>query len=359
VYRRSFLALTAASLLSAGVSATPTRRLIVIHLFGGNDGLNTIVPLNHPRYRRLRPTLALSADEIVGTKNGLGFHRALSPALPIWEAGRLAIVNGVGYPGPDRSHFRSSAIWETAGRPTADSGWLGTCLAKNGGAAVSLDPTLPFSLRDKKLQPLCLPRLQSPKFPDWSAIDQMYRAPEQPAHLRATYDRLRGATRRLARRAPPSDAFPQSLKALCDLLPDARVAHLRLGGFDTHSDQRKRHAEILHTLAEGLATLWRDLERRGMARDTLVIGWSEFGRRAAENASGGTDHGAAGPLFLMGNGVRGGFHGEIPSLDDLDDGDLKYAVDFRRAYATVLERWMGADAAAILGRRFEPLNVLC
>ncbi|MCE7871963.1 DUF1501 domain-containing protein [bacterium CPR1] len=362
--RRDFLK---ATLAMAGVmmlpeipmAATP-RKLVLVHLFGGNDGLNTVVS-DSSLYRKLRPRLALKADQVVPLKSGLAFHRALEPLMPIWQTGRLALINGVGYPEPNRSHFHSSDIYHTAVlRGTARYGWLGRFLDSNQAGAVNVGSTLTRALYAKIAQPLCIKTADPFRIQGHQAeLSAMYR--DFGGHLGSTFAHLEEAMDHC--QACPGESvssgdFGKSLDVILRLLPHGRVFCTALSGFDTHSSQPKRHAEVLSELARGLAGFLAALRRRGQDRDVVVAVYSEFGRRVEENASGGTDHGTAGPLFVLGTGVKGGLYGEVPSLSNLKEGDLVHTVDFRAVYSTLLSRWLQADASAVLGGNFPALAFL-
>jgi uncharacterized protein (DUF1501 family) len=370
--RRNFIKLAAcgvaAAMLPAAVYAAPAQRrqLICIHLFGGNDGLNTVAPVGDARYRSARPSLALRPDEVFGTRSGFGLHRALEPLRPLWERGRLAAVQGVGYPQPNRSHFFSTAIWQTAILSgVSDTGWLGRLIDRYEREAVNVGETLSVALAAERHTPLCVRAKDVFKLDDASpavsqALNRLYGAAAVPPHLGRTYGRLQTAMQTLAknRAANDQDDFIAAIDTLLPLLGQADVYHTSLESFDTHTGQRDRQATMLGRLAHGVERLWRGIETAGMADRTLVMIYSEFGRRVAENASGGTDHGTAGPVLLLGQHVRGGLQGEAPSLSDLDDGDLRHHLDFRGLYATVLEDWLGVDAAPVLGRKFDKIRIL-
>lgn len=347
--RRGFLAGVAASaVLLLGdlpAHAAPGRKLVMVHLFGGNDGLNTLVPRGSARYRRARPSLALAEDALLPLGHGMAAHPALGPLLPHWERGRVAAVQGVGYPDSSLSHFHSTEVWHTAGR---DRGWLGATGLE--GVGVDPEPTLVLgeALRVRDPQEF---RLDLPE-PERALLRGLYARHDR---LGPTWARMEEGMRRLGRPCPgeampPGDAG-QALSAVLRLLDTARVFHVTLGGFDTHSGQADRHARALGEAAAALAAFAR------AAPDTLVVVYSEFGRRVEENASGGTDHGAAGPVLLLGP-VRPGLHGEHPSLADLEDGNLRHAVDFRQVYATVLRDWLGLDPNPLLGGSFQGLRLV-
>jgi uncharacterized protein (DUF1501 family) len=265
----------------------------------------------------------------------------------------MAIVQGVGYPDPNRSHFISADIWQSAGSPTAD-GWLGRLAASQGWNSVQVDDRslcrALWTPAGSQSVPLCVQHDQPAPAarPAWmeSALGQLYANCEQ-SHLGATFARLKSCQGEHWD-GPPLRA---SLRAMLDLWPQGRIFHTSLGGFDTHGDQGPRQAEALNQLASGLAEFYGELQRRGWDKDTVIAVYSEFGRRVEENASQGTDHGGAAPLFLLGGRVKGGLYGEHPSLTRLVDGDLAHGHDFREVYATLLD-WLGAESRTVLGREF-------
>jgi len=331
------------------------RRLVLIHLFGGNDGLNTVIPHSHSEYRKARPNLSLK--EVLPLATGLGLNPALKPLLPLWERGRLAVIQGVGYADPNRSHFISSDIWQSGGASTAD-GWLGRLAAQQQWDTVQVDDK---SLCRALWTPpgsgsvaLCVqpdqPALEAR--PDWmqSALKSLYSNCEQ-GHLGSTFARMG----RCQGEHWDGPVLSASLRAVLDLWPQGRLFHTSLGGFDTHGDQLGRQARALGELAQGLSEFYSELQRRGWEKETLIVVYSEFGRRVEENASGGTDHGGAGPVFLLGGGVKGGLYGEHPSLTQLVDGDLAHGYDFREVYASILEDWLQVHSRSILGREFDKI----
>lgn len=372
--------------------AAQGRTLIVVQMAGGNDGLNTIVPLDNPNYHQVRPTLGLTTEKVVPlTGDGLYLHKALAPLQPFWQNNQLAIVESVGYDHPSLSHFQAMDIWQTLdlnGRGA--QGWLGKYVAgmvdKDGHPFQSLavGTTLPTALQSINAE---VPVLVSPKQyklqadphaakssgdtpqdPRLQALLKLYNTYPQSAPyaalLRPTAEAFVQGSSQLARadrqyipqgQYDPKDAFAQGLKVLAEVIVNGlglRVGYVTLGGFDTHSNQAVRQEALLTKLGAGLSAFYTDLAAHGKADDVVVMTWSEFGRRVHENASAGTDHGTAAPLFVLGNAVNGGTYGEPPDLTNLDaDGNLKYSVDFRSVYATVLT-WMGAPASAVLGGDF-------
>lgn len=379
--RRDFLkAATAGMLLGSGIEivrAAPGEAyrnpLVLVELKGGNDGLNTLVPYADPAYARLRPRIGVRREEVVQMTERVGLHPSLAPLLPLWEARELAVIQGVGYPQPNLSHFRSIEIWDTASRSdqTLQEGWLtrafhaapvpasfaadGIVIGSNdmgplaGGArAVVLSNPDQF-LRQAKLAGSAAPsrnRSLAHVMKVEGDVVQAARELQGGAALRTTF---------------PQGEFGNTVRNAAQVLANpAGVAVLRLtlNGFDTHQNQAGIHANLLRQLAEGLVALKSALVELGRWDRTLVMTYAEFGRRPAENASGGTDHGTASVQFAMGGRVRGGLHGEMPSLDRLEGGNLAHTVDFRSAYASVLRDWWGADAAGVLGGRWPQLDLL-
>ncbi len=349
-------------------AGTGANRLVLIELKGGNDGLNTVVPHRDGRYAQLRPQLALRDDEIVAWPGSTDFalHAGLAPWLAAAKAGDLAVVQGLGYPRPNRSHFRSIEIWHSASDAdeTRSEGWL-SALAPAGDElfAVNLGTDEAGPLLGTQAM-LTLPtrgRLSAPPTPTANKQGR----PAALAHVIDTERRLASAIAEVAaadvqgRRKLRGDAFGQgklnqALAQVASLIAGGagRVFRVQHRGFDTHKNQRNVHARLLGELASGLATFREVLQGLGVYEQVLIVTYSEFGRRAAQNRSGGTDHGTAAPHFVMGGAVRGGAHGQAPSLYDLDGGDLKFTVDYRRLYRTCAD-WLGASpgrAEAVLGR---------
>jgi uncharacterized protein (DUF1501 family) len=370
--------------------AAAGRTLIVVQMAGGNDGLNTVVPLDDPRYAQLRPHLAITRDQVLPLSgNGPYLHKALDPLHELWDARKLAIVEGVGYEHSSLSHFQAMDVWQTldvAGHGT--SGWLGRYAAglidKDGHPFQSLavGTSLPMALQAINVP---VPVLASPTQyrlqadggksvaqtsadPRIQALLNLYNTYPQSAPyaalLRPTAETFVAGSTQLAAAASqytphadydPNDGFAQGLKVLAEVIVNdlgLRVGYVTLGGFDTHSDQSKRQSDLLTKLAAGLAAFYKDLSAHGKSQDVVVMTWSEFGRRVHENASQGTDHGTAAPMFVVGDAVNGGVFGAPPDLGDLDSNqNLKSPVDFRSVYATVLN-WLGAPASTILNGSF-------
>jgi uncharacterized protein (DUF1501 family) len=357
--------------------------LVIVTLYGGNDGLNTVIPAGDSAYQSARGDLAYAPSDVLDLGDGLGLNPGMKGLHELWGKTELAIVRGVGYPYPDRSHFRSMAIWQSASPQTAVStGWLGRWLdatTTNPLLAVSLDSLIPPMLAGEKLAAASFPLsgLRMPK----NALDRAVallgkpssdddvwraRAARSFADLQAAVRTLGPARDKQPSATPTTDPDDQEnqgasaggqgeLAAQLDLVATliemgvpTRVYSVSLGGFDTHSDERATQQRLLGELDAALTGFQRRLASGDRGRQVVTMIYSEFGRRVLANASDGTDHGTAGPVFLLGRGVRGGFFGAEPSLTDLDDGDLKVGTDFRSIYATLLDHVLGADAGRIL-----------
>ena len=364
-----------ASLARAAAPERDGRILVVIQLDGGNDGLNTVVPYGDEAYAKNRKTLKLASDRVIKVSAGIGLHPAMGQAGKLLESGRLGIVPGVGYPNPNRSHFASMAIWLTARFDEEDrggAGRLGRALESIPTAATQFvgAGSIPAAIRGRRALASSLERLE-----DLTLDPGVSRAAGSPAgddvaafvrrstlDAYASSDRLAAVTKdRSSSARYPDTGLAERLKLVARLIKggyDSRVFYTSQGGYDTHSQQSNTHFGLLGELSGALKAFLDDLAGAKLADRVLVLCFSEFGRRVQENGSGGTDHGAAGPVFLAGPAIKPGLLGAYPSLTDLDDGDLKPLVDFRRVYATVLERWLGLPSGTALGGAFEPLLLL-
>jgi uncharacterized protein (DUF1501 family) len=375
-------ALTAAALRSAS-----QRILVVIELAGGNDGLNTIVPYLDDTYRKLRPRMALKQSDVFEIADDLGFHPALRGFADLLEAGRLAIVQGVGYPEPNRSHFESMDIWHTCQRKeeVRTDGWLGRMLDANAASAGS-DPgglhlghdKQPFALMSRSVR---VPSIRSLKeFHLRGTEDALFKAAVQQLadarrgdgnglldFVQSSTSSALAASERLestGKSYKSSVTYPQAplaekLQTVAKLIAsglNTSVYYVQLDGFDTHSQQPEAHQGLLRQLGDGVKAFLDDIDALQQSERVTVMAFSEFGRRVEENASEGTDHGTAGPMFLAGAKVKPGLIGAHPSLSDLKDGDLQHHTDFRQVYATVLTKWFDCDADAILKGRFKPVD---
>lgn len=384
-----FLARTAWALPEAGAS---DRVLVVVQLSGGNDGLNTLIPYSDADYYRFRPTLAIQRDQVLQLDANLGLHPNLAQFNNLYREGRVAVLPGVGYPNPNRSHFRSMEIWHTAEPDRVlSSGWLGryvdTLPATTDMQALNIGDSVPLALTGRSahvttfqspegFQVQTDPRFADDRAAKLAAIRQIYgtsAAPTEPAELDyirqttlqtlVTADELQRLGQTYQTHVTyPTTAFAQGLQAIVRMMTSSTrvpIFYISLGGFDTHAQQTNTQANLLRQLSEGLLAFYRDLEEHNLADRVLLFTFSEFGRRVRENGSAGTDHGTALPMFALGSAVRGGIHGAQPSLQDLDsNGDLRFQADFRSVYATVLRGWLGADADRVLGGFYPSLNFI-
>jgi uncharacterized protein (DUF1501 family) len=360
-------------------AAALRRTVVLLHLVGGNDGLNTLVPHGERRYRALRPTLALERSSLVPLTDGLGLHPALRPLEALLAQERLAVVAGVGYPEPDFSHFRATEIWQTAqpDRPPR-FGWVGRALAQRPRSAplraLAIAREQPLALHAPEPSVATLTdfaRFRLP--PGLEEIASLYAPggagaagaspPDMVDQVAAVGERALSFAARIASLRPADGPFQGGLgddlrKALALLTADLdlEALHLGFGGFDTHAAQARPHGELLGQLAQNLVAWQGELVRRRLDARVVTLVYSEFGRRAEENASAGTDHGSAGPVLVLGTGLHGGLHGAQPALDDLEDGNLRYSTDFRRVYAALMLNAWGQDPRAVLGE-FAPLEL--
>jgi uncharacterized protein (DUF1501 family) len=361
-------------LAAAAVSAPGRRLLILVELKGGNDGLNTVVPHADAAYYALRPRIAIPADQVLPLGEGHGLHPSLQPLLPLWQAGELAVIHGVGYPKPNLSHFRSIEIWDTASASDdyLQQGWLARSFVTQPPPASYAADALVVGSQD--MGPFVgggrVVALSNPEqFARLARLAQEAGGKRGGAlaHIQRVEGDIVAAAAKINSSGPgfafrsefPQGGFGATVRTACQVLgsgAEVAVLRLSLGGFDTHQNQPGVHANLLKQLAEGLAALRSALIELKLWERTLVLSYAEFGRRPRENQSNGTDHGTSNVQFALGGAVRGGFHGAAPSLTRLDaNGNLAFSVDFRRLYATVLERWWGVDSKAVLGARFEPL----
>jgi uncharacterized protein (DUF1501 family) len=400
--RRDFLK-KSASLVAAGVvaphvwlrtamasnrGAPDERVLLVIQLDGGNDGLNTIVPYGMGTYYDVRPNVNIAASSVLDIDGTYGFHPSLAALLPAWQAQKLAVVNGCGYPSPNRSHFRSREIWQTADPVDIEStGWLGRFADQHlqgAGelAAINIGGQLPKSLNAETMVVPSISSLEVYQFltdPQYTgdrqnqvdaflAINDRPTATGDEAFLADTAGAAYTGSTELQAAAGsytpqvtyPTTTLGANLQFAAQIIVagvGARIIHVTTGGYDTHAQQPNDHAQLLQTLAEALAAFQGDIEGQGVADRVAVLAFSEFGRRVDENGSNGTDHGTAGPMFLLGTQIAGGMYGEYPSLTSLDgNGDLIFTTDFRSVYADTLQNWLGVAAEPILDGSYQPVG---
>ncbi|MCC7246080.1 MAG: DUF1501 domain-containing protein [Saprospiraceae bacterium] len=375
-----FLTATTAS----GALSHRGRSLVMIQLSGGNDGLNLVVPYRNDIYYRERSGLAIKREEALRMTDEAGLHPALTALKSSFDQGEMAILNSVGYPNPDRSHFRSMDIWHTGSASDQywTSGWLGRYLdaycAGRPSAGLEIDDTLSLAMKGEKNKGLALQNTKrlydSVRQP---MLDELVTAHTAHAHAAAPVDYLYktlaetqasaaylheqyGKNRSTA--VYPTTELGKHLKTIASLIlsdTDTSVYYVSLGSFDTHINQNGQQRRLFDELNGALAAFTAEMKANGKWNDVLVCTFSEFGRRVAQNASGGTDHGTANNMLMFSGGLQQkGLLNDLPDLSDLEDGDLKYHIDFRRVYATILEKWLDADAKSILGEPFKTLDFL-
>lgn len=369
--------------------------LVVLQMGGGNDGLNTVIPFGDDAYYQARPILGMPAERVLKLTDHIGFHPGLVALKALYDAGHLAVMQGVGYPNPDRSHFRAMEIWQTAS--DADKveryGWLGryfdsACKGADPSVGLAVSSSLPqaFSAKEQKGIAFSNPEqyrwkadgrdmaadaafAQSNQVDDFSGGSIGMLGGTTQSELSAMDYLQRTAVdaqvssarvREIARRVKPGGDYPQSalarsLQLVARMIEGGmptRIYYASQGGYDTHKDQLGSHARLMDDLGSSLAAFCRDLQAQGNFNRVVVMTFSEFGRRVQENASAGTDHGAAGPMFLVGGGIKPGLFGRSPSLTDLNRGDLKHQIDFRSVYATLLDQFLGGSSRTVLGRQY-------
>jgi uncharacterized protein (DUF1501 family) len=388
--------------------------LVVLQMAGGNDGINTVVPYTNDFYRNARPKLGLTAQQVLDLNGEIGFHHALAGFKNLYDAGHLAVVQGVGYPNPNRSHFRSTEIWQTASdsNQVEKYGWLGryfdnACAGCDPTVGVDIGGQTPQAFFAKTPTGISLANPQSYRFlspgrfrpgqvdlleesyekmneiPDTApdvnsggSIGALAAGMPQPGgsalhfiertalDAQVSSDQIRAIVAKVKNQETyPATQLGNNLKLVAQLIAGGlptRVYYVSQGGYDTHVNQAGTQDRLLRELGDAVNAFVGDLRAQGNLQRVLLMTFSEFGRRVTENASGGTDHGAAAPLFVIGDKVKAGLLGRYPSLapQDLFEGDIKYTVDFRSVYASVLEGWLKTKSTPILGRPFEPLQLV-
>ncbi len=344
----SALQARAADLATQPVTGRDANILVILQMAGGNDALNTVVPFANDHYLQARPRLALSAKSVLKLNDQLGFHPSLSGFKSLYDSGQLAVIQGVGYPNPNRSHFRSTEIWQTASDANRIEryGWLGryfdnACAGCDPTVAVNIGRQMPQAFAARKPVGVSLDNPQRYRF---MAHDELA-ADEMETSEQAEY---------------PAGQLANSLKLVARLIGGGlptRVFYVSQGGYDTHTNQSGAQERLLRELGDSVKAFMEDMKVQGNLGRVLVMTFSEFGRRVQENASGGTDHGSGGLMFVAGDRVRAGLLGSYPGLApaDLLNGDLRFNTDFRSVYAGVLESWLKTPSAPILGRQFPPL----
>jgi uncharacterized protein (DUF1501 family) len=383
--------------------------LVILQMAGGNDGINTVIPHSSDFYYKARPRIAIKANDVLKINDNVGLHPSLTGFKELYDAGQLSVIQGVGYPNPNRSHFRSTEIWQTA----SDSekfekyGWLGryfdnACSGCDPTIAVTVGRQMPQAFAAKNPKGIAVDNPQNYRFvagtDDAQMVEQSFRdMNEQPTDggssensggtisaingpavrpkgsaldflertaldAQVSSDQIRAISARTENKATyPATQLGGSLKLVAKLIGGGlptRIFYVSQGGYDTHTNQQPTQARLLKDLGDSVKAFTDDMKAQGNMQRVLVMTFSEFGRRVQDNANNGTDHGAAAPMFIVGNKIRAGLLGQYPSLapTDLFQGDVKYNVDFRCVYAEVLENWLKTRSEPILGRKFPPLQ---
>lgn len=371
--------------LAAGGKPSADTVLVVCQLSGGNDGLNTVVPYADKLYYQLRPTIGIPEAQVLKIDDHMGFHPALTGLAELYKQGKVAVIQNVGYPHPNRSHFKSMEIWQSASpESTLKHGWIGRHLdqqAKTG----PLNPVVALGLSTEKPLALDAQDASVPCFASLADVASMIGDADTEKMLRdiqgthaaqgsatsvvqkaslSALDAMAILKKQVAGFEPKQtygkDSFGDGFKQIAQLVatsPATRVVYFSAGGFDTHARQPDTHKTLLTNFGNALNAFQKEMEAIGKDKKVVVLVFSEFGRRTQENASQGTDHGAAAPMFVVGGKVKGGMYGPIPDLSNLSDGDIQHQIDFRQVYAATLDTWMGGDSEVVLGQKFQPLGL--
>jgi len=359
--------------------------VVILQLSGGNDGLNTVIPFRNDLYYKARPRLGIEKTKTLLLTDEVGLHPALSVFKELYDDGSLGIINSVGYPNPDRSHFRSMDIWQTASQSTEywSSGWIGRYLdaqcigCDKPTQAIEIDDVLSLSMKGNLMNGMAV---KDPKRLYGTANEKFFRdvlksrkaetGEQSVDYLYKTMAQTLSSADYIFKQSrlhPTSSDYPKtelgkSLKTIASLIfseINTKVYYVSLGSFDTHINQSAQQQRLFTEMTEAIKSFVKDLKANNRFDDVLLFTFSEFGRRVSQNASGGTDHGTANNMFFVSGGLKQkGIINAMPDLGDLQDGDLKYKIDFKNVYATVLNRWLNADSAKILGNRFDNMSFI-
>ncbi|MGG5488179.1 DUF1501 domain-containing protein [Gaetbulibacter sp. NE] len=360
------------------------KRLVIIQLSGGNDGLNTVVPFRDDLYHNARPTIALGKDDVLKLNDDIGLHSSLGPLKRLYDQGYLSIINNVGYPNPNRSHFRATDIWQTASgsEEYKQSGWIGRFLDNYGEHpynAIEIDDSLSLALKGEEFNGIATKNpealFKTANDPYFRGVLNHYNDEHLSEHnLGYLYKSMIAAessakyiyetTKTISSTQEyPNNQFGAQLKTMAKFINsgiDTKVFYSSLGGFDTHANQKGTHSRLLEIYAESIEAFVKDLKQQNTFKDTLILTFSEFGRRVKQNAGHGTDHGSANNVFIVGENLkRQGLYNDMASLSNLDaNGDIKFEIDFRSIYATVLNKWLMVDDTKILNKNFMNLKFI-
>jgi len=372
--------------LSALGNSTGNKKLVIIQLSGGNDGLNTIVPYRNDIYYKVRPSISIAKDTVLKLNDELGFNPALKPLKSLFDAGNMCIINGVGYPNPDKSHFRSMDIWQSASSSSEviSTGWLGRYLDSNCDGciqphhAIETDDSLSLALKGAARkgmaikEPAQLSRVANEPFIKnvCSAVQTNMLTDDNLGYLYKTLIESEQSANYVYSKVKTQkniaefekEKFSQSMSLISRFILSGlstKVYYTSIGSFDTHANQNNQQDRLLGQFAQGVKSFMDDIEQSSFKDDVLIMVFSEFGRRVAQNAGQGTDHGTASNMFLIGHNLKKqGLYNNPSNLQNLIDGDLIYDVDFRDVYATVLNKWLDADAKKIIGNGCNVLDFL-
>jgi len=359
--------------------------VVILQLSGGNDGLNTVIPIRNDIYYRSRPRLGIEKTKALSLTDEVGLHPALTGFKELYDDGSLGIMNSVGYPNPDRSHFRSMDIWQTASQSTEyfTTGWVGRYLdAQCSGCdkptqAIEIDDVLSLAMKGQNINGIAV---KDPRRLYGTANEKFFRdvlknhkneSGEKPVdYLYKTMAQTLSSADYIFQQSklhPSSAEYPKtdlgnSMKTIASLIfsdINTKVYYVSLGSFDTHVNQEMQQQRLFTEMNEAVKAFVKDLKSNNRFNDVMLFTFSEFGRRVSQNASGGTDHGTANNMFLISGGLKQkGLINSLPDLNDLDEGDLKYKVDFKNVYATVLNKWLNADDKMILTNKYDHLNFI-
>lgn len=361
------------------------KNLVVVQLSGGNDGLNTVIPFGNDIYYQMRKGIAIKPDEVIKLTDMQGLNPNLAALRELYDQGWMSVINDVGYPNPDRSHFRSMDIWQTASDANQylSTGWIGRYLDSNCETckfpytAIEVDDSLSLAMKGGSKKGIALKdpaalfrNTNEPFFKEMIGSDQAHLNEDNLGYLYKTMIETSSSANYIQSTSKlykptytyPATGFANQLKTVSKFICSGlktRVYYVSLSGFDTHVNQNDQQGRLLKQYAEGINAFVKDLQQNNKLQDTLVVTFSEFGRRVAQNASNGTDHGTANSMFVFGGRLKKqGIFNAAPNLSDLDNGDLKYQVDFREVYGTILDKWLDVNNAQVLNKQFNTLDFI-
>jgi uncharacterized protein (DUF1501 family) len=366
-------------------TTTNAKKLVIIQLSGGNDGLNTIVPYQNDIYYKSRPDIAIEKSKVLTLSDDLGLNPVMAGLKNVYEEGNLCIVNSVGYPNPDRSHFRSMDIWQTgsSSEEYLSTGWLGRYLDAQCTQtqclphyAIEVDDTLSLAVKGEKSKALAVQDAKKlfqatrPAFLKTIQAHTAHTEHDNVAYLYKTLAETVSSAEYLYDKSKvqkttgeyPNNEFGKRMKSIAELIlsgVQTQIFYVSLAGFDTHIRQNGQQDKLLEEYTKAITAFMQDCKTNSLLDNVLVMTFSEFGRRVAQNASNGTDHGTANQVFLFGNKLKKkGFYNAAPNLTDLDDGDLKFTIDFRNIYADILKNWLETNPETILTKNFSSLGII-